>query len=57
MTTPPPLAGGGERVLVVDDEADIVALVAYHLAKSGYRVSTASSGTRIRPCTTCSCGD
>jgi two-component system phosphate regulon response regulator PhoB len=32
-------------VLVVDDEADIVALVAYHLAKSGYRVSTASSGT------------
>ncbi len=34
----------GERVLVVDDEADIVALVAYHLAKSGYRVSTASSG-------------
>ena len=34
----------GERVLVVDDEADIVALVAYHLAKSGYRVSTASTG-------------
>jgi two-component system phosphate regulon response regulator PhoB len=34
----------GERVLVVDDEADIVALVAYHLARSGYRVSTASSG-------------
>ncbi|MDB4913886.1 MAG: ArsR family transcriptional regulator [Gemmatimonadetes bacterium] len=34
----------GERILVVDDEADIVALVAYHLAKSGYRVSTASSG-------------
>jgi two-component system phosphate regulon response regulator PhoB len=45
VTTPPALAGGGERVLVVDDEADIVALVAYHLAKSGYRVSTASSGT------------
>ena len=33
-----------ERVLVVDDEPDIVALVAYHLAKAGYRVSTASSG-------------
>ncbi len=32
-------------MLVVDDEPDIVALVAYHLAKSGYRVSTASSGT------------
>src|SRR5712672_1268395 len=34
-----------ERVLVVDDEPDIVALVAYHLAKSGYSVSTATSGT------------
>jgi two-component system phosphate regulon response regulator PhoB len=31
-------------VLVVDDEADIVALVAYHLARAGYRVSTASTG-------------
>ncbi|HSJ63623.1 MAG TPA: response regulator transcription factor [Gemmatimonadaceae bacterium] len=35
----------GERVLVVDDEPDIVALVAYHLAKAGYRVSTAASGS------------
>ena len=35
----------GERILVVDDEPDIVALVAYHLAKAGYRVGTASSGT------------
>jgi two-component system, OmpR family, phosphate regulon response regulator PhoB len=34
----------GERVLVVDDEPDIVALVAYHLARAGYRVSTASTG-------------
>ena len=34
----------GERVLVVDDEADIVALVAYHLARAGYRVSTAANG-------------
>jgi two-component system phosphate regulon response regulator PhoB len=40
-----PTTATGERVLVVDDEADIVALVAYHLAKNGYRVSTASSGT------------
>ena len=39
------LTPGGERVLVVDDEPDIVALVAYHLAKAGYRVTTASSGT------------
>ncbi len=37
-------AAAGQRVLVVDDEADITALVAYHLAKDGYRVSTASSG-------------
>jgi two-component system phosphate regulon response regulator PhoB len=35
---------GGERILVVDDEPDIVALVAYHLMKNGYRVVTASSG-------------
>ena len=34
----------GERVLVVDDEPDIVALVAYHLVKAGYRVSTSSTG-------------
>jgi two-component system phosphate regulon response regulator PhoB len=37
-------ADEGERVLVVDDESDIVALVAYHLAKAGYRVSTAANG-------------
>lgn len=38
------LTGSGDRILVVDDEADIVALVAYHMLKAGYRVSTASSG-------------
>ena len=32
------------RVLVVDDEPDITALVAYHLAKEGHRVSTAATG-------------
>ena len=34
-----------QRILVVDDEADIVALIVYHLAKAGYRVSTAATGT------------
>ena len=43
MTTPAPHVQ--ERILVVDDEPDIVALVAYHLAKTNYRVSTASNGT------------
>ncbi len=33
-----------ERILVVDDERDITALVAYHLARAGYRVATASDG-------------
>jgi two-component system, OmpR family, phosphate regulon response regulator PhoB len=33
-----------ERVLVVDDERDITALVAYHLARAGYRVTTAANG-------------
>jgi len=33
-----------QRVLVVDDEPDIAGLVAYHLAKAGYRVSTAADG-------------
>lgn len=42
MSAPPVVA---DRVLVVDDEPDIVALVAYHLARAGYRVSTAASGT------------
>src|SRR5262249_47802411 len=32
------------RILVVDDEPDITALVAYHLAREGYRVSTAGNG-------------
>ena len=39
-----PAAAGTDRILVVDDEPDIVALVVYHLAKAGYRVATASSG-------------
>ena len=38
-------ASGAERILVVDDEPDIVALVAFHLVKAGYRVSTAANGS------------
>ena len=44
MTSPAGAAVAGERVLVVDDEPDIVALVVYHLAKAGYRVSSAAAG-------------
>lgn len=41
MTT---TAANSERVLIVDDEPDILALCSYHLARAGYRVSTASTG-------------
>jgi len=33
------------RVLVVEDERDIAALVSYHLTREGYRVRTADNGT------------
>ena len=33
------------RVLVVEDERDIAALVSYHLTREGYRVRTAEGGT------------
>lgn len=33
------------RVLVVEDEPDIAALIAYQLTREGFRVETASSGT------------
>ena len=42
MTEPAPPTG--QRILVVDDEPDIVALIVFHLAKAGYRVSTAATG-------------
>lgn len=40
MTSP----AQSEHILVVDDEPEIVALVAYHLGKAGYQLTTASSG-------------
>ena len=43
MTDTP--APPGQRILVIDDEPDIVALIVYHLAKAGYRVSTAATGS------------
>lgn len=42
MTNAP---AAGQRVLVVDDEPDITGLLAYHLAKAGYRVITAVNGS------------
>ena len=44
LAAPAAPPAGGERVLVVDDEPDIAALVAYHLARTGYRVATAATG-------------
>lgn len=41
MNPAPPSA---ERILVVDDEPEIVALVAYHLGKAGYQLATAATG-------------
>jgi two-component system, OmpR family, phosphate regulon response regulator PhoB len=39
-----PTAAMNAHILVVDDEPDISALVAYHLARESYRVRTAASG-------------
>lgn len=35
---------GPQRILVVEDEPDIAALLAYHLTREGYRVETAATG-------------
>ena len=37
------------RVLVVEDEADIVALIAYQLTKVGFSVEPASNGIAAMP--------
>lgn len=36
---------GRARVLVVEDDSDIAALIVYHMVKAGYRVETAANGT------------
>ena len=41
MTRP---GSGPQRILVVEDEPDIAALLAYHLTREGYRVETATTG-------------
>ena len=45
MSTAAPVKKVPARILVVEDERDIAALVAYHLTKEGYRVRTAEGGT------------
>jgi two-component system, OmpR family, phosphate regulon response regulator PhoB len=40
----PPGVANGERLLVVEDEPDIAALISFHLVRAGYRVSTAANG-------------
>ena len=45
------------QVLVVEDERDIAALVAYHLTKEGYRVRTAAGGPEALDAVTSDCPD
>jgi two-component system phosphate regulon response regulator PhoB len=43
-TPPAPATEGAKRVLVVEDEPDIAALIAYQLTREGFRVETAATG-------------
>lgn len=43
---PPALAGGGESILLVDDEATVLKVLQRSLEKSGYRVLTAEDGEK-----------
>jgi len=45
MTAPTKSTVGAKRVLVVEDEPDIAALIAYQLTREGFRVETAATGT------------
>ena len=40
-----PNSGSTPRILVVEDEPDIAALIAYQLTREGFRVETAATGT------------
>ena len=40
-----PSAAATQRILVVEDEPDIAALIAYQLTREGYRVETVATGT------------
>lgn len=42
--------GGGQRVLVVDDEPRVREVVATYLQRDGYRVRTAADGSTARAC-------
>lgn len=44
-STSPPGIGMEKKILVVDDEQDIVDLISYNLSKEGFKVYTASNGT------------
>lgn len=44
MATMAPAKTQAARILIVEDERDIAALVAYHLTREGYRVRTAEGG-------------
>ena len=41
---PEKTTGSPSRILVIEDEPDIAALLAYHIAGAGYRVTTRASG-------------
>src|SRR5262249_31750910 len=46
VAAPPPVMGRGrKRVLVVDDEKDLVDLITYNLGRNGYEFLTAHNGT------------
>ncbi len=45
MTPAAQASQGAQRVLVVEDEPDIAALIAFQLTREGFRVETASTGT------------